>query len=134
MRKILTAAILGLAAVALTACSLVATFPSDTRVLDRDSVASEPIPTLIVEAVNYACPMYDPHVHPAINLPAGTAMAPHPKLLHRPADDHPPLAPPDSTPRLSLSTAHQSRVGPSCRKGLSSWLTPASPQPPPMVP
>ena len=93
MRNILTAAILGLAAVALTACSLVATFPSDTRVLDRDSVASEPIPTLIVEAVNYACAMYDPDGDPAINLPAGTGMALYAKVIDRLGDGHPQLDP-----------------------------------------
>lgn len=93
MRKILNAAILGLAAVTLTACSLVATFPSDTRVLDRDSVASEPIPTLIVEAVNYACAMYDPDGDPAINLPAGTGMALYAKVIDRLGDGHPQLDP-----------------------------------------
>ncbi len=93
MRKILTAAILGLGAVALTACSLVATFPSDTRVLDRDSVAGEPIPTLIVEAVNYACAMYDPDGDPAINLPAGTGMALYAKVIDRLGDGHPQLDP-----------------------------------------
>ncbi len=93
MRKILNAAILGLAAVALTACSMVATFPSDTRVLDRDTVAREPVPTLIVEAVNYACAMYDPDGDPAINLPAGTGMELYAKVIDRLGDGHPQLDP-----------------------------------------
>ncbi len=93
MRNIHSAAILGLAAVSLTACSLVATFPSDTRALDRDSVASEPVPTLIAEAVNYASAMYDSDGDPAINLPAGTSMVLYARVIDRLGDGHPQLDP-----------------------------------------
>ena len=93
MRNIHSAAILGLAAVSLTACSPVATFPSDTRALDRDSVASEPVPTLIAEAVNYASAMYDSDGDPAINLPTGTSMVLYARVIDRLGDGHPQLDP-----------------------------------------
>ena len=88
-----TAATRGLAAVAHTSGSLHATCPTDTRVLGRDAVASEPIPPRIVEAVNYACAMYDPDGDPAINLPAGTGMALYAKVIDRLGDGHPQLDP-----------------------------------------
>ncbi len=93
MRTILNAAIFGLVATTLTACSPVATFPSDTRALNPYSVANEPVPTLIAEAVNYACSMYDPDGDPAINLPAGTSILLYRKVIDRLGDGHPQLDP-----------------------------------------
>jgi hypothetical protein len=93
MRIILNATILGLAATTFTACSPVATFPSDTRALTSNSVPSEPVPTLIAEAVNYACSMYDPDGDPSINLPAGTSILLYRKVIDRLGDGHPKFDP-----------------------------------------
>ncbi len=93
MRNLPILAALGLAAATLSACSPVATFPSDTRALERDEIATEPVPTLIAEAVGYACAMYDPDGDPAINLPAGTGMPTYVRVIDRLGDGHPQLDP-----------------------------------------
>lgn len=93
MRTTTIAMTLGFTAVTFTACSPVATFPSDTRPVARDEVANEPIPTLIAEALDYACSMYEPDGDPAINLPAGTGMVMYRRVINRLGDGHPQFTP-----------------------------------------
>ena len=92
---------LGLAVATLSACSPVATYPSDSRALTQTAAVREPVPTLMAEAINYACATYDPDGDPAINLPAGTSMKLYDRVIAHLGSGHPQVNPDE--PAISIT-------------------------------
>lgn len=77
----------------LSACSPVATYPSDSRALTLNTIVPEPVPTLMAEAIDYACTTYDPDGDPAFNLPAGTSMKLYDRVIAHLGNGHPQVSP-----------------------------------------
>jgi len=90
-----------MALAALSACAPIATYPSDNRDLTLRTVVREPIPTLMAEAIDYACTTYDPDGNPSINLPAGTSMKLYDRVIAHLGTGHPQVDPDE--PAISIT-------------------------------
>ncbi len=81
-RTLITMAI-GLAAAMLSACTTIATYPSDSRAeLSPEATVNEPIGQLIAAAIDYAGPA-ETVEDPAINLPDGSGMRLYEQVIGR---------------------------------------------------
>ncbi|MCH7797369.1 MAG: hypothetical protein IID28_02850 [Planctomycetes bacterium] len=90
-----------MALAALSACAPVATYPSDSRDLTLKTIVPEPVPTLMAEAIDYACTTYDPDGNPSINLPAGTSMKLYDRVIAHLGTGHPQVDPDE--PAISIT-------------------------------
>ncbi len=80
----LTTMSLGLAAATLSACTTLATYPSDSRAeLSPEANVNEPIPKLIAAAIDYAGSTEGSVGDPAINLPDGSGMRLYEQVIGR---------------------------------------------------
>ena len=80
----LTTMSLGLAAATLSACTTLATYPSDSRAeLSPEATVNEPVPKLIAAAIDYAGSTEGSVGDPAINLPDGSGMRLYEQVIGR---------------------------------------------------
>lgn len=88
MKNTVYATVLGLGSVALSACSPLATYPPDNRVMNPAAVVNEPVPTLIVESIMYADRRYGTGDEFAIDLPAGSSGRLYERIITRLGKGH----------------------------------------------
>ena len=89
MKNHAIAAIAGLATLSLGACAPLATYPPTMRTVNPEAAVNEPIPTLIVEAIEYAHTLHGEVSDIAVNLPAGTSTRLYEKVIARLGGGHP---------------------------------------------
>ncbi len=93
MKNHAIAVIAGLSTLSLGACTPLATYPASTGPVNPQAVVNEPIPTLIVETIDYAHTLHGQGSDFAINLPAGTSPRLYERVIARLGGGHPMLDP-----------------------------------------
>ena len=86
--KMTISAILPVLTAALCACTPVATYPPGF-VVNPEAVVNEPVPSLMVVAIDYADSRYGYEDDPAINLPPGTPLKLYAKVIKGLGEGHP---------------------------------------------
>ena len=89
MRRIPHLVLLGLSGLVATACAPAITYPPEEGVMTSQSAASEPVPTLMAKAIEYAHDQWGDGGEIAINLPAGTPVSVYDKVIERLGTGHP---------------------------------------------
>ena len=89
MRRTSTTVLLALSGFFATACAPAITYPPEEGVVMSRSAASEPVPTLMAKAIEYAHDQWGDGGEIAINLPAGTPIAVYDKVFKRLGTGHP---------------------------------------------
>jgi hypothetical protein len=83
MKRISPRVLLGLSSLFATACSPAITYPPEQGVMTSSTAATEPVPTLMAEAIEFAYDRWGDGGEFAINLPPGTAPEVYDKVIQR---------------------------------------------------
>ncbi len=83
--------------IAMTGCAPVATYPPDQGALDLSGPRTEPVPTLMTEAIRFAHYRYGEDGEFAINLPPGTPPQVYGWVIRRLGAGHPMQDPAEPT-------------------------------------
>jgi hypothetical protein len=81
--------LLGLSGLIATACAPAVTYPPEEGVMTSTTLANEPVPTLMADAIEFAHGRWGEGGKIAVNLPPGTPLRVYDKVITRLGTGHP---------------------------------------------